>query len=284
PQLSPLVITGPHFGGALATEAPIEPWPSVGPNVTGHSLLQNLTAERHVRYVFDYVKSIDTSEWPFSIVTGRGKVIFANSVIIATGRLQSPLYLEGERSLAWGPVAIAGTIGRYGRFFGRRLSIIGNTTTAAVEALRSAPFAKHVTIVCATGAMTCGPLLMRRLSRVSNLTIMNNSLINSYVTVGSVPELRLRAIELDGAHGSLCLRTDNVVLAALMRPSTSMFPNVKRSASGYILTRWGGPQTNVEGLFASGSAVQGNIKNAINAAASGCNAAEAAIRFLDLQC
>ncbi|MFP3037568.1 MAG: NAD(P)-binding protein, partial [Candidatus Hodgkinia cicadicola] len=32
PQLSPLVITGPHFGGALATEAPIEPWPSVGPN------------------------------------------------------------------------------------------------------------------------------------------------------------------------------------------------------------------------------------------------------------
>ncbi|MFP3037574.1 MAG: NAD(P)/FAD-dependent oxidoreductase, partial [Candidatus Hodgkinia cicadicola] len=282
PQLSPLVITGPHFGGALATEAPIEPWPSVGPNASGHSLLQNLTAERHVRYLFDYVKSIETSEWPFRIIIGRGKVIFANSVIIATGRLPFPLHLSGERYLTWGPVAIAGSFERYGRFFGRRLSIIGNTTTAAVEALRSAPFAKHVTIVCATGAMTCGPLLMRRLSHVRNLTIMNNSLIKSYVTVGSVPELRLRAIEVDGAYGSFCLRADNVVSAALMRPSTSMFQNIKRTTSGYILTRWGGPQTNIGGLFASGSAVHGNIKNAINAAASGCNAAEAAVRFLSL--
>ena len=64
-------------------------------------------------------------------------------------------------------------------------------------------------------------------------------------------------------------------------PNTEIFKDIiDCDAEGYILTKPGTTQTNIEGVFAAGDVQDTRFKQAITAAGTGCMAAIEAEKFL----
>ncbi|MGP1918242.1 MAG: NAD(P)/FAD-dependent oxidoreductase [Candidatus Hodgkinia cicadicola] len=283
PTVSPLVITGPHFGGTLANDAPAEQWPEMLPGTIHHELAATMLSRAlrlGARFMHDSVVAIEASESIFHLRLASGKVISALSVIIATGCEPKPLGLTHEQALLGKGISLARSIPQYFRFCNRKVAVIGGTSTAAVEALRLATVARKVLIVCKGRKLSCNRMLINRISLARNVEVMFNASVVAFVPTDCVPQPHLRAIEVNVPSGPRSFKLDEAVLASALTARTHTFGRLPKDRDGFIKTKACGPSTSFKGIFAAGSAGQNFRKNLISTVASGYNAASAAERFL----
>ena len=77
------------------------------------------------------------------------------------------------------------------------------------------------------------------------------------------------------------LPIDGLFLAIGHHPNTEVFrPWLPTDEAGYLLTTPGTPRTKLPGIFAAGDAADPHYRQAVTAAASGCQAAIEAERYL----
>ncbi len=283
-NLSPVIIAGLQPGGQMTITTDVENYPGFSEVVQGPWLMTEMQGQAEnvgARVIYDIVTSLDTSTRPFLLKFDSGKVMSADTVILATGAQARWLGLESESTFNGRGVSACATCD--GFFFkDRDVAVIGGGNTAVEEALYLSNICRSVTLVHRRDSLRAEQIMQDRLLKKDNITVeWNRSVVEVLGDDTGVTGLRLASTIEDDEKG---LSVHGMFVAIGHDPATAAFAGaVELDDDGYILADAGGTRTSVEGVFAAGDCVDKIYRQAVTAAGMGCMAALDAERWLGEQ-
>ncbi|MGP1921975.1 MAG: FAD-dependent oxidoreductase [Candidatus Hodgkinia cicadicola] len=277
-QTLPLLITGPTLGGSLVSSESLEYWPGAAPNAKSSALAASLHAQCSrlgAKFMFDSVKSINTTAQPHVIETKLNGSITASAIVVATGLTPKTLNLKDEVSLLGRSVftSAASINGPH-----KDAAVVGTDSLAINEALTLSTIVSQVTLVCSAPQLSCPPVLAHKLLQTANIRIEYNVTVYAYVTDESTGGPLLWGLALKRSDGMFIINATVTVLALGSEPKVDLLPPSAKTAEGFIKTNIA--ELNLKGIFAAGSIVESIPNQQIMLSASGFTAASAAVRYL----
>ncbi|MDL2214933.1 thioredoxin-disulfide reductase [Dysgonomonas sp. OttesenSCG-928-M03] len=282
-NLAPVLYEGIQPGGQLTTTTDVENFPGYPEGISGTDLMNDLRqqAERYGATINNGIAtSADLKSTPKKVVIDGEKTIEADTVIIATGATAKYLGLPDEAKYAGMGVSACATCD--GFFYRKKVvAVVGGGDTACEEAIYLSGLASKVYLIVRK------PFL--RASKVMQDRVQNNEKIEVLFgcnAVGLFGENGVEGVNIVRNQGEaneekFDLAIDGFFLAIGHKPNTDIFVGqLDLDDVGYIKTIPGRPKTNIPGVFAAGDVADPIYRQAITAAASGCQAAIEAERFL----
>jgi thioredoxin reductase (NADPH) len=283
-NLSPVIIAGLQPGGQMTITTDVENYPGFAEVIQGPWLMTEMQSQAEnvgARVIYDLVTSLDTSARPFTVTFDSGKVMTADTVILATGAQARWLGLESEAAFNGRGVSACATCD--GFFYKERdVAVIGGGNTAVEEALYLANICRSVTLVHRRDTLRAEQIMQDRLLKKDNITVeWNRSVAEVIGDESGVTELRL-ASTIGEADKDIPVH--GMFVAIGHDPATQAFAGaVALDDEGYIIAEAGGTRTSVDGVFAAGDCVDKIDRQAVTAAGMGCMAALDAERWLGEQ-
>jgi thioredoxin reductase (NADPH) len=279
-----VIIAGLQPGGQMTITTDVENYPGFADVIQGPWLMTEMQGQAEnvgARVIYDIVTNLDTSSRPFRLKFDSGKVMSAQTVILATGAQARWLGLESESTFNGRGVSACATCD--GFFFkDRDVAVIGGGNTAVEEALYLANICRSVTLVHRRDSLRAEQIMQDRLLKKDNITVeWNRSVAEVLGDDSGVTGLRLASTIDDDEKG---LSVHGMFVAIGHDPATAAFAGaVELDDEGYILADAGGTRTSVDGVFAAGDCVDKIYRQAVTAAGMGCMAALDAERWLSEQ-
>ncbi|MGA0183036.1 MAG: thioredoxin-disulfide reductase, partial [Candidatus Puniceispirillaceae bacterium] len=255
-NLSPVIIAGLQPGGQMTITTDVENYPGFAEVIQGPWLMTEMQAQAEnvgARVIYDLVTSLDTSARPFTVTFDSGKVMTADTVILATGAQARWLGLESEAAFNGRGVSACGVCD--GFFYKERdVAVIGGGNTAVEEALYLANICRSVTLVHRRDTLRAEQIMQDRLLKKDNITVeWNRSVAEVIGDESGVTELRL-ASTIGEADKDIPVH--GMFVAIGHDPATQAFAGaVALDDEGYIIAEAGGTRTSVDGVFAAGDCV-----------------------------
>jgi thioredoxin reductase (NADPH) len=284
-NLKPLCIEGLVVGGIpggqLMITTEVENFPGFPKGIKGPELMA-LFREQAARFGTEIVTAdadrIEFSTQPFQ-VWADGKSYQGKAVIVATGAKAKWLDLPSESALVNRGVSACATCD--GFFFrDQDVSVVGGGDTAMEEALYLAGICKSVTVIHRRDELRASKIMQERAQKHPKISFMWNTVVDEVLDVekGTVTGLKLRNLKTN----EITLHpTQGLFIAIGHVPNTQLFQGVlKLDSNGYIVTKPGTTETNLEGVFACGDVQDHQWRQAITAAGTGCMAALQAERWI----
>jgi thioredoxin reductase (NADPH) len=286
-NLQPVLITGMAQGGQLMTTTEVDNWPADADGVMGPDLMARF--EKHARrfgaeIIFDHIHTAKLTEKPFRLVGDAGEYT-CDALIIATGASAQYLGLPSEQAFMGKGVSACATCD--GFFYrDQPVAVIGGGNTAVEEALYLANIASHVTLVHRRDKLRAEKIMQDKLfekARAGKVTIKWDCVLDEVLGDKSgVTGMRIRNVKT-GASEEIKLM--GIFIAIGHKPNTEIFAGQLEMQNGYIVTRGGRAgnvtATSIPGVFAAGDVQDMIYKQAVTSAASGCQAALDAEKYLD---
>jgi thioredoxin reductase (NADPH) len=279
-NLSPLVIEGFAFGGQLMITSDVENYPGFRDGIMGPELMATMRAQAErfgAEMLSDDVTRVDFSSRPFRVYVGDDEYQ-AKAVIVATGATARQLGLESEVSLQGRGVSYCAVCDA-AFFKGQDVVVVGGGDSAMEEATFLAKFASHVTLVHRREGFRASPIMIDYAHAKENLEFVTNAVVTEVLGEdGRMTGVRLRDTVTDEERE---IAAGGLFVAIGHDPTTGLFKDVlEMDSEGYLLTRGGSTETNIEGVFAAGDVVDHVYRQAVTAAGMGCMAALDAERWL----
>jgi thioredoxin reductase (NADPH) len=286
-NLKPVLITGLQQGGQLMTTTEVDNWPADVNGVQGPDLMTRFQqhAERfHTEIIFDHIHTAKLTEKPFTLIGDAGTYT-CDAMIIATGASAMYLGLESEQKFMGKGVSGCATCD--GFFYkNQEVAVIGGGNTAVEEAIYLSNICSKVTLVHRREVFKAEKImvdhLMERVKEGKIVLELNSVLDEVLGDQSGVTGIRIRNNQ-SGATKELSLA--GVFIAIGHKPNTELFAGQLEMDHGYLVTRGGrlgnATQTSIPGVFAAGDVQDMIYKQAITSAASGCQAALDAERYLE---
>ncbi len=266
----------------MTTTTDVENFPGYPQGINGTELMEDLRKQAE-RFGADIragvVTATDLSKSPYRITVDGSKILETETLIIATGATAKYLGLADEQKYAGMGVSACATCD--GFFYRKKtVAVVGGGDTACEEAVYLAGLASKVYLIVRK------PYL--RASKVMQERVMNNEKIEvlfEHNAVGLFGEDGVEGVHLVKRLGEADeerydLAIDGFFLAIGHKPNSEVFkPYLDTDEVGYILTEPGTPRTKIPGVFAAGDVADPHYRQAITAAASGCQAAIEAERY-----
>jgi len=285
-NLNPVLITGMAQGGQLMTTTEVDNWPADVDGVLGPDLMQRF--ERHARrfnteILFDHIHTAVLQERPFRLVGDSGEYA-CDALIIATGASARYLGLATEEQFKGRGVSACATCD--GFFYrGQPVAVVGGGNSAVEEALYLANIASHVFLIHRRDTFRAEKIMVDKLhTKVAEgkITLILNAVVDEVLGDNTgVTGLRV----LKKGKETQTLQVPGVFIAIGHAPNTEIFAGQLEMENGYIVTQGGrhglATQTSIPGVFAAGDVQDQIYKQAVTSAASGCQAALDAERYLD---
>ncbi|WP_126444133.1 thioredoxin-disulfide reductase [Sulfuricystis multivorans] len=286
-NLQPVLITGMAQGGQLMTTTEVDNWPADADGVMGPDLMARF--EKHARrfgteIIFDHIHTARLTEKPFRLIGDAGEYT-CDALIIATGASAQYLGLPSEQAFMGKGVSACATCD--GFFYrDQPVAVIGGGNTAVEEALYLANIASHVTLVHRRDKLRAEKIMQDKLfekEKAGKVTIKWDSVLDEVLGDKSgVTGMRIKNVK-SGATEEIQLM--GIFIAIGHKPNTAIFAGQLEMQNGYIVTRAGrdgnATATSVPGVFAAGDVQDMIYKQAVTSAASGCQAALDAEKYLD---
>jgi thioredoxin reductase (NADPH) len=286
-NLKPVLITGLAQGGQLMTTTEVDNWPADADGVQGPELMARFQkhAERfNTEIVFDHIHTAKLTEKPMKLIGDAGEYT-CDALIIATGASAQYLGLPSEQAFSGKGVSACATCD--GFFYRNQpVAVIGGGNTAVEEALYLANIASHVTVVHRRDKFRAEKIMQDHLfdkAKAGKVTIKWDSVLDEVLgDKTGVTGMRIKNVKT-GASEDIPLM--GVFIAIGHKPNTDLFVGQLEMENGYIVTQGGrtgnATATSIAGVFAAGDVQDHVYKQAITSAATGCQAALDAEKYLD---
>ncbi|MDO4641075.1 MAG: thioredoxin-disulfide reductase [Neisseria sp.] len=288
-NLSPTLITGIAQGGQLMTTTEVDNWPADPNGVQGPELMARFQAHAErfgTEMIFDQIHTAQLQSRPFKLIGDMGEYT-CDALIIATGASAKYLGLPSEEAFAGKGVSACATCD--GFFYkNQHVAVVGGGNTAVEEALYLANIAATVTLIHRRDSFRAEKImvdkLMQRVSEGKIILKLNSTLDEVLGDAGGVTGARLK----NNRGESEEITVQGVFIAIGHQPNTEIFKGqLDMDETGYLKTKGGSGDnvgaTNIEGIWAAGDVKDHTYRQAITSAASGCQAALDAERWLDQQ-
>ncbi|TGL75548.1 thioredoxin-disulfide reductase [Leptospira jelokensis] len=274
---------GVAAGGQLTTTTEVENFPGFPEGIDGTKLTQ-LFREQSAKYGTTIhtqtITKVDLSKRPFTIWSD-DEEIKAESIIIATGATAKRMFVKGE-DVFWqrGISACAVCDGALPIYRNKALAVVGGGDSAVEEANHLTKFASKVYLVVRRDQLRASQIMQKRAMEHPKIEILwNQTVVEAKGGAGGLTSI---VLENTKDKSQKDLEVGGLFYAIGHVPNTEIFKGqLDLDETGYIITKPGTTQTNVEGVFAAGDVQDKVYRQAITAAGSGCMAALEAERWLE---
>ncbi|MEU2894995.1 thioredoxin-disulfide reductase [Streptomyces sp. NPDC001273] len=281
-QLRPLVFGGAVFvGGALTTTTEVENFPGFPEGIDGPDLMTSMRAQAArfgAEMIDDDIVAVDLSGDVKTVTDTAGTVHRTRTVIVATGSGYRKLGLPKEDALSGRGVSWCATCD--GFFFrDRDIVVVGGGDTAMEEATFLTRFARSVTVVHRRSTLRASQVMQNRAFSDDKISFAFDSEIAEIKEAnGMLSGVVLRDV-FTGATRDLDVT--GLFIAIGHDPRTELVKGqLELDDEGYLKVDAPSTRTNIPGVFGAGDVVDHTYRQAITAAASGCQAALDAERYL----
>jgi thioredoxin reductase (NADPH) len=280
-NLNPLVIEGVSFGGQLMITSDVENYPGYVEGILGPEMMRDFRAQAErfgAEYLTDDVTAVDFSERPFRVEVGDDTYL-AEAVIVATGATARQLGLVSERALQGRGVSYCAVCDA-AFFRDKEIVVVGGGDSAMEEATFLTKFATKVTIVHRRDEYRASQIMLDRARANDKIAWIPNAVVDEVLggEDKKVTGIRIRDVNSDETTD---VAADGLFVAIGHDPNTSLFlDQLDHDEAGYLVTKPGSTETNVEGVFAAGDVADHTYRQAVTAAGTGSMAALDAERWL----
>ncbi len=284
-NLSPVLVTGFERGGIpggqLMTTTHVENFPGFPDGVLGPDLMDLMKAQATrwgARLLEADADRIDLSQRPYRIEV-EGEVIATQALIIATGASANRLGLpHEERFWSKGISACAICDGATPQFRNEELAVVGGGDSACEEAVYLTKYGSHVHLLVRSDRLRASAAMSDRVQANPQISVHWNTEVSDVQGDDWLNNLQLRRRD-SGVDEQLAVR--GMFYAIGHTPNTELVRNqLDCDQTGYLITKPGRPETSMDGVFAAGDVADGEWRQGVTAAGSGCQAALAAERWL----
>lgn len=288
-NLNPVIITGLEQGGQLMSTTEVDNWPADVAGVQGPELMSRFLAHAErfgTEIVFDHIHTAELQQRPFKLIGDSGEYT-CDALIVATGASAKYLGLPSEEAFSGRGVSACATCD--GFFYKKQdVAVVGGGNTAVEEALYLANIANTVTLIHRRDNFRAEKIMVDKLMRrveEGKIILKTEAVLEEILGDDSgVTGARLKFN--DGRSEDIAVK--GVFIAIGHKPNTDIFKGqLDMDAAGYLKTKGGTEDnvgaTNIEGIWAAGDVKDHTYRQAITSAASGCQAALDAERWLDGQ-
>jgi thioredoxin reductase (NADPH) len=286
-NLNPVLITGMAQGGQLMTTTDVDNWPADADGVLGPDLMTRF--EKHAKrfnteIIFDHIHTAKLTEKPLRLIGDSGEYT-CDALIIATGASAQYLGLPSEEKFSGKGVSACATCD--GFFYkNQAVAVIGGGNTAVEEALYLANIASHVTLVHRRDKLRSEKILQDKLfekEKAGKVTIKWDCVLDEVLgDKTGVTGMRIKNVKSNATEDIALM---GVFIAIGHKPNTDIFAGQLAMENGYIVTHSGregnATATSIAGVFAAGDVQDHIYKQAVTSAATGCQAALDAEKYLD---
>ena len=282
-NLNPVEYSGLQPGGQLTQTTTVENFPGYPEGVDGNQMMMDIReqAEHFGADIRDgEIVKVDFSESPYKLTTDSGHELTADTVIIATGASAKYLGLDDERKYNGQGVSACATCD--GFFYRKKtVAVVGGGDTACEDALYLSGLAKKVYLIVRKPFLRASKVMQERVMAAENIEILFE-----HNTIGLFGENGVEGAHLVKRKGEtdeelVDIAIDGFFLAIGHKPNSDVFKQwLDTDEVGYIKKIDGTPRTKVPGVFVAGDVADPVDRQAITAAASGCQAAIEAERYL----
>ena len=276
------MVRGGVAGGQLMITTDVENYPGFPEGIEGPQMMAlfKQQSERFgTKIISDDVDEVDFSKRPFTLKLSGGDEVVAQSVIVSTGASARWLGLPSEEALQNRGVSACATCDGY-FFRNHDVAVVGGGDTAMEEATYLAGLCASVTLIHRRDSFRASQIMQKRALEHPKIKVIWDTVVEEVhdVKEGTVTGLTLKNLK---SGDSSRLDVTGLFIAIGHTPNTDIFKGqLNLDDNGYILTKAGTTQTNVEGVFAAGDCQDHVYRQAVTAAGTGCMAAIEAERWL----
>lgn len=279
-RLNTLIIEKASIGGQIAKTDSVENYPGslVDVHESGKTITERMKKQAEhfgCEFIYDDVVEVDLKSQPKKITLGKGEVVEAKAVIIATGASPRKLNVPGEEEFSGKGVSYCATCDA--NFFEDfEVFVVGGGNSAVEEAIYLKKFARKVTVVVRRDVLRCDAVVKEEADNTEGLEFMYNTsikeihgdpLVNKLILVNNKTgeESEYLADEDDGLMG--------VFVFVGTDPQSEIFKGqVEMTDNGNIITDEL-MRTNIPLVYAVGDVRDTPLRQVVTAASDGSIAA-----------
>ena len=280
------IVENKIAGGQIINTASIENYPGFKDDISGYELAQNLLGhcrrfDIEVREYFavNSIESVNTRKKGKSYhfkCPGDEKLIWTNSVIIATGASPDRLNVEGESGLIGKGISFCATCDG-ALYRDREVAVVGGGDTAIEEAIFLTRFAKKVYIIHRRNELRAVGILKDRAFKNKKIEFLWGSVVEKFIGKNKLEEILIRNKKENKTYK---LKVDGVFEYIGWKPNSELVKDlVELDGKNFIITNFK-METSMPGIFAVGDVRNTPLRQVITAVADGAIAAIYVDRFL----
>lgn len=282
-NLNPVVIEGNTPGGQITTTSKVENFPGFPDGILGYDLIQKIREQCYkfgVRFVQDNIVDFKNNIKNKTLISVNN-IYESKSIIIATGASPKFLNIPGEK-VFYGGKGVATCATCDGPFYkNMNVVVVGGGDSACEEAIHLTNFCSNIYLIHRKNELRASKIMQDRVFKNKKIKIIWNTIVTKIL--GNEEE-GVQSLEIKNLidYKINNIKCSGIFLAIGHTPNTKIFEKyISLDKNGYIITKsLNSVFTNVEGIFAAGDCVDKIYRQAITAAASGCQSAIEAERWL----